>query len=246
MIQVPPSQVAPQLRALLDPNAPASLRCLAVLDGQSAGQVWFDTLPSPTFGVVREAAFGSLYFGGTPDAATIHAMIASLKSQGDVLIGLWPEDDLWRMLPPNPDYVGSVLEFNSRIADDSLSVLSEPLPEGCQLRHLSSDLLKDGMMAHYCTSVFGSVEKAPERGIGLCLMRDEEVLSEGFAGPSANGLIEIGVATKAQHRRCGNATLVCAHLIKQCEDLGWSTYWNCDTENPASLALARKLGYQPE
>jgi RimJ/RimL family protein N-acetyltransferase len=246
MIQVPPSQVTPQLRELFDPDTPASLRCFAVLDGQSAGQVWFDTLPSPNLGIVCEAAFGSLYFGGTSDAATINDMIASLKNQGDVLIGLWPEDDLWRMLPPNPDYVGSVLEFNSRIADEYLSVLSETLPEGCQLRHLNSDLFKHSMMANYFTSVFGSVEKALERGIGLCLMRDEEILSEGSAGPSANGLIEIGVETKEQHQRRGYATLVCAHLIKECEGLGFSTYWNCDTQNPASIALARKLGYQPE
>jgi hypothetical protein len=28
--------------------------------------------------------------------------------------------------------------------------------------------------------------------------------------------------------------------------LGLSAYWNCDTQNPASIALARKLGYPPE
>jgi len=149
MIQVPPSQVTPQLRELFNPNTPASLRCFAVLDRQSAGQVWFDTLPSPNLGIVREAAVGSLYFGGAPDAATINDMIASLKNQGDVLIGLWPEDDLWLVLPPNPDYVGSVLEFNSRVADESLSVLSEPIPEGCQLSHINNELIKHRMMKNY-------------------------------------------------------------------------------------------------
>lgn len=246
MIQLPPSQVSAQLRALFDPDAPASLRCFAVLDGQSAGEIWCDTLPIPSFGMVREAVFGSLYFGGTPDAAIINAMIDRLKNQGDVLVGLWPEDDLWHILPPNPGYVGFVLEYTSRTGDETLSAFGGPVPEGCQLRHLDSGLFEHSMMANYFTGVYGSVEKALEQGIGLCLMRDGEILSEASAGPSANGLIEIGVETKEGHQRRGYATLVCAYLIQECEDLGLGTYWNCDSQNPASIALARKLGYEPE
>jgi len=245
MIQVSPSQVTPQIRELFNPDIPASLRCFAVLDGQSVGQVWVDTLSSPNSGIVREATFGSLYFGGALDAATVNDMISSFKDQGDVLIGLRPDDDLWERLPSNPDYVGSVIEFSHRIADESISLLSECLPEGRQLRRLDSDLFTHSMMANYFTGVFGSVKKALERGIGLCLIRGREILSEGSAGPSANGLVEIGVETKKQHQRHGYATLVCTHLIKECEELGFSTYWNCDARNQASIALARKLGYQP-
>jgi len=100
------------------------------------------------------------------------------------------------------------------------------------------------MMVEYLTNVYGNVEKALEQGIGLCLMRGEEILSEGFAGPYANGLIEIGVETRQQHRQHGYATWVCAHLIKECERLGFSTYWNCDARNAASIALACRLGYR--
>ena len=71
MIQVSLSQVIPQIRELFDPGAHASLRCFAVLDGRSVGQVWVDTLSSSNSGIVREAAFGSLYFGGALDVATI-------------------------------------------------------------------------------------------------------------------------------------------------------------------------------
>jgi len=246
MIQVPPSQVTPQLRELFGPNVPASLRCFSVLDSHSEGQVWVDTLPSPSWGIVREAAFGSLYFGGAPDAAIISDMIASLKNQGDVLIGLWPEDDLLQMLPPNPEYVGSVLEFGNHLFGDSLSNLLGPIPVGCQLRRLDRGLFQHSMMANYFTGVYGSIEKTLKRGMGLCLVRGEEILSEGSAGPSANGIIEIGVETSEQRQRCGYAALVCAHLIKECEEQGFVTYWNCDTQNAASIALARKLGYPTE
>jgi RimJ/RimL family protein N-acetyltransferase len=246
MIQVLPSQVTPQIRQLFDPHAPASLRSLAVLDGRSVGDVWVDTLPYPRFGIVREAAFGSLYFGGAPDAAAINDVVSDLRHRGDVLIGLWPDDSLWEKLPVNPDYVGSVLEFSHRFADESVPLVPEPLPEGCQLRHLDCDLFKWSMMAGYFVGVYGSAKKALKEGIGLCLMRGLEILSEGSAGPSANGLIEIGVETKKEHRHLGYASWVCAHLIKECEQLGLGTYWNCDAQNPASIALARKLGYRLE
>jgi RimJ/RimL family protein N-acetyltransferase len=38
--------------------------------------------------------------------------------------------------------------------------------------------------------------------------------------------------------------MVCAQLIQECEEQGLRTYWNCDAQNPASAALARKLGYR--
>jgi len=246
MIPVSPSQVTPQIDELFNPDAPASLRCFAVLDGQSVGQIWVDTLFSPALGIVREATEGSLYFGGALDAATLHDMISGLKNEGDVLIGLWPDDDLWARLPSNPDYVGSVLEFSQRSADASTSRSLEHVSEGCQLRHLDSDLFKDSMMADYFTRLFGSAKTALERGIGLCLMRGEEILSEASAGPSANGLIDIGAETRKHHQRHGYAACVCAHLIKECEELGFGTYWNCNARNSASIALARKLGYRPE
>jgi RimJ/RimL family protein N-acetyltransferase len=246
MIQVLPSEVTPQIRGLFDPDAPASLRCLAVLDGQSVGDVWVDALPSPRFGIVREAAFSSLYFGGTPDAASINDVVSDLKHRGDVLIGLWPDDSLWERLPGNPDYVGSVLEFSHRFADESVPPLPKPFPEGCQLRRLDGDLFRGSMMADYFIRVYGSAKKALQEGIGLCLLRGQEIMSEGSAGPSANGLIEIGVETKKAHQHHGYATWVCSCLIRECEELGLGTYWNCDAQNPASIALARKLGYRSE
>jgi hypothetical protein len=243
MIGVSSSQVTQQIKELFDPNAPASVRCFAVLDGQAAGQVWVDALTCPNSGIVREAAFGSLYFGGESDAATINDLICTSRREGDVLVGLWPNDDLWQKLPPNPDYVGTVLEFNGRTADKPLQLLRKHISRGCQLRPLDSRLFKNSMMADYLTNVYGNIEKALEEGIGLCLMRGEEILSEGFAGPSANGLIEIGVKTRQQHQQHGYATGVCARLIEKCEQLGFSTYWNCDARNAASSALAHKLGY---
>jgi hypothetical protein len=35
-------------------------------------------------------------------------------------------------------------------------------------------------------------------------------------------------------------------MIRDCEQLGWETYWNCSATNLPSMRLARKLGYRTE
>jgi hypothetical protein len=198
MIHVSPSQVTPQIKELLDPDARAGLRCFVVLDAQSVGQAWVDTLFSPDSGIVREAAFGSLYFGDALDAATINDMISTFKDEGDVLVGPCPDDDLWERLPRNLDYVGSVLEFSHRVVNGAISLSPQPPPERCQLRHVTSDLFKRSMMTNYLIRVFGSLKKALERGTELSVMSGKELLSAGSAGPSANGILEVRVATTAR------------------------------------------------
>jgi RimJ/RimL family protein N-acetyltransferase len=94
--------------------------------------------------------------------------------------------------------------------------------------------------------MFGSVQQALEWGYGLCLMHGDELLCEAFAGPAANGIIEIGVETHPHHMRKGYATITCAHLIHEMELQGYITYWNCARDNLPSAALAHKLGYQTE
>jgi L-amino acid N-acyltransferase YncA len=83
-------------------------------------------------------------------------------------------------------------------------------------------------------------------GYGLCLTKNGELLCEAFAGPAANGVIEIGVETHPHHMQKGYGRLTCAHLIHAMEQQGYRTYWNCAKQNVASIALARTLGYRDE
>jgi hypothetical protein len=119
MQQITPSQLTPRHRSLFASGAPASLRCIAVLEGQMVGQIWVEAIERPSWGIVREAAFGTLYFGGAPPARQISDLINELRHQGEVLVGLWPEDDLWQSLPSKPEYTGSVLEFTDRQTEES-------------------------------------------------------------------------------------------------------------------------------
>ncbi len=94
--------------------------------------------------------------------------------------------------------------------------------------------------------MFGSIQQALEWGYGLCLVHGDELVCEAFAGPSAGGVIEIGVETHPRHMQKGYAVITCSHLIHIMEQQGFQTYWNCAKQNLPSAALARRLGYQTE
>ena len=245
MIEIAPGQVTPFLRSLFDPRLPAALRCFAVMEVNAAGRVFTDHPTHPTWAVVQEAGFGTLYPGGDLPPSILNQLIADLRPQGNVLIGMWPEDARLQQLPTNADYDGWVVEFSQREAPTRPF---PPIPEDLALRPIALDLFDRLIGREMYIAIFGSAEAALLYGFGLCLVRPSSVgqklLCEAFAGPVGLGLIEIGVDTREDYRRRGYGTITCAALIEQCERQGYPTYWNCDKQNQASLALAHRLGFR--
>jgi hypothetical protein len=238
--QIKAGQVSPALRALFKPTDPAVLRCSAILDGTAAGRIFTDHAEAPSWAVVQEAAFGSLYLGGDVAHRLLRLLIGRLRHCGDVLVGLWQDDPRWSLVPSGADYSGSTLEFCERDDHHFLPAI----PEGGELRRLDPPLFNQLMSKNLLVVMFGSAELALMRGYGLCFLKDSELACEAFAGPAASGVIEIGVESNPRHLRKGYATLTCSHLIQTMEAQGYKTYWNCSKDNAASIALAYKLGYK--
>lgn len=245
MIEIPLGQVTPILHRLIDPRLPAALRCFAVLEGTAAGKVFTDDPLNPTWAVVQETGFGTIYPGGDLPPAIINQLIADLRQQGDVLLGLRPDDVRPNQLPPDADYDGWMVEFSQR--DPSIKPFPA-LSDDLALRPIDPLLFDRLAGRQLYTAIFGSAEAALQLGFGLCLVRPspvgDKLLCEAFAGPRALGMIEIGVETREDYRRRGYGTITCAALIEQCDRQGYPAYWNCDKRNQASLALAHKLGFR--
>lgn len=247
MVEIDVCAVSPALRALFNADSlPASLRCFAVLDGQTTGRILADHPTRPTWSVVQEAAFGTIYPGGLWDGQRLCQIVTDLRQGGDVLLGLWPGDSRSADIPPAPEYEGTVLEFTNRPMLASLDALLRQVPAGCTIRRVNRALFERSIDHDWQVMVYGSVEKALERGQGFYLMRGDDILCEAFAGPPNMGTVEIGVNTREPHRGRGYATFTCAHLVQTCEEQGYQTYWNCASQNLASAAIARKLGYRRE
>jgi GNAT superfamily N-acetyltransferase len=245
MIQVPPDQVTPQLRALFDPHMPAGFRCFAAIAGDAAGRILTDDPIHPTWGAVQEGAFGTVYPGGTLATSTWNRLIAKLREAGDVLVGLWPDDERIQLLPSPLDYDGFTLDFTDRPLGAGLDGYSQ-IPAGCHMRNLDQELFERSEDHDFYSVLYGSTEQALEKVYARFLMRGDEICCESYAYFAALGTIEIATSTREAYRGRGYATITCAHLIQECEARGYQTYWNCAKQNLASAAIARKLGYRAE
>jgi GNAT superfamily N-acetyltransferase len=246
MFELRPSEVTPQLRALFDPRMPAGFRCFAVLEGTAAGRIMADDPHQPTWGAVQERAFGTVYPGGDIDPPTWRRLIADLRADSDVLVGLWPGDPRLQQLPADPEYDGYTLDFTGRPTGAGLDRLVREIPAGCELRALDRQLFERSADRDFYSALYGSADQALERMRGRFVTTGDQICSEAYAYFAALGTIEIAISTHEPYRGRGYATLACAALIQDCERQGYQTYWNCARQNLASAALARKLGFRSE
>ena len=246
LIEISPTQVAPPFKALFQPRDPAGLRCLAVLAGIRSGKILVDDPQNPKWLVVYENTFGTIYPGGEIGTALLFEIITRLRSEKMVLLGLWSDDPRWELIPSEYDYEGRVLDFYDRARDGRLKKFINQMPEGCELRPVSADLIERSINRDAHFSGYPNHEAASSDLTGFFLMKADEILCEALAGPMVLGTREMGVDTPESYRQRGYATITCAKLIDTCEQQGLQTYWNCNKTNTASMKLARNLGYQTQ
>lgn len=247
MHRITADQVTPAIRSLFRWDQPQARRCFAVLDGSPPqGKILVDDPLAPTWAAVMEMVDNSLYFGGRLDAPAADEIFAALRQEGDVLVGMWPDDPRLAYLPTNPAYDGWTLEFYDRPIGAGLEPLIACLPPGCALKPTDRDLVMRTAWGPDDVRTAGSLKVWEQHWLGFVLLRGDEILSEASSGPPTEGVYEPGVITQEAHRGNGYATLVSARLVQEIEARGGRTYWNCAIQNLPSAAVARKLGYRVE
>lgn len=243
-ITVHPNTISDALRALFSPEPPGVLRLHAVFNGAIPSLMWMDDLHQPTWAVVQEQLYGTLYFGGLIEHAPLSEIVHQRQQSGEVLFGYWASESHFLNLLPKPMYSGDCIDFTDRVGD--LTPLLAPFPAGCEVRLFDAELLPQSADYGDLITQHGSIERVLENWFGVALLCEGEIAAEASAGLAVDDVIEVGVATREAHRGKGYATQVCAHLLQLCEARGYRTYWNTNTSNIPSVKLARKLGYQLE
>ncbi|HMN30390.1 MAG TPA: GNAT family N-acetyltransferase [Caldilineaceae bacterium] len=179
------------------------------------------------------------FCGGAPDQLWLDQAVAELCQSQELYLS-WPPPVADFLHPPGPaDAAIDIFEFYDRH-----STPAPPLPNDHQLCAIDADLLTRCLWGRAMIQGFGSTDNFLRYGIGLCLMKNEEICCEAYATFLGAGKFEIGAITHEQYRQHGYAYLTCQYLIQQCETRGYPTYWSCYQTNVASVATARKLGYR--
>lgn len=246
MLEIAPQQVTPALVALFPTTGyVVGHRCFGVLAGTRAGHIYTDDPARPRWGAVQELPFETVFLGGALDTATVAAIWEALQRDGEVSFGALPGNPYLALLPPGADDDALDLDFSDRDPAVDLEALARP-PSGLHLARIDHDLLSRCQWGAMMIDMAGGAEQALTHGLGYCLLRGETIVSEANAGPAANGVIELGTITHPEQRGRGYATIVSARTALECERLGYDTRWNCAKDNPASAAIARRLGYRSE
>ena len=246
MIEISQSEVTRQFRSLFEPNVPNSHKCFGVLDGDVLGIILTDSPSNPTWGLVREAGLGASFVGGKIDSLVLTQTVSDLRKVGDVSFSFWPEDQGNILIPPNPDALmpDRSFKFSNRSAHiTDLITFSNQIPDGCDLRPMDSQIMDRCLWGDAYIQAHGSAEAFLGKGLGFCLMDGDEILSEAYATHFSTGIFEMATVTREEHHGRRYSTIICAHAIQACEELGYGTLWFCRKTNLASVAVARKLGY---
>jgi GNAT superfamily N-acetyltransferase len=234
------------LPPLFDPTLPNAPMLFAILEGSLPGRAIADDPDAPTLAAVQSAE-GIAFISRTTSQSELDTALSGLRR--DAMVGLtWPVDAAGNGSgkPEAPARAQDRLGFGPIPATgERLQALRDDLPAGVTVRPLDADLLARCEWRELVEGAYGSIEAFLEHGIGLCLMRDDEILAEAYAPFIGGGVAEVGVVTAEAHRGQGLAPIAIAWLAAELDERGLAMYWSCDTDNEASVRVAGKLGFGP-
>ena len=232
----------PVLPSLFNPHVPNNPALWAVFQGRHAGRAVVDDIQQPSQCLLRTEAV--LTYASHPMSQSfLTEAIDYFRHTGRIWLIRSPGDpsapESFRFLPR--------LEFfdydpHSPVLED----FRNRLPAGFEIRPIDANLLnrcewRDDM-AFYC----GSLENFLHNGLGICLMHGDEIIVETYASALGVPYAEIGAITHEPYRGRSYAPIAVAFLIEALELCGFHAYWSCDTDNSASVRVARKLGFRIE
>ena len=239
------SQATPELMKLFDEDTPVKSLLFSILEGRTPAEILVDDREHPRRCVVRSGARFTFASRDTDREFLDQALTELRRTAGVALVP--PPDASKRWAPPDPDLVVERLSFRGfdPVAVGFREALARPL-EGMEVREIDRERFDNPLWRDLLVEFSGSAERFLEHGLGLALYRGDEVLAWSYAPNRGLSTMEIGVETVEAHRGRGHATFIAAHIISRCLARSWSVAWSCETDNPASAAIARKLGFRGE
>jgi RimJ/RimL family protein N-acetyltransferase len=131
--------------------------------------------------------------------------------------------------------------------------LAPILPPGYVMARMDAALLENdrlanaGEMRGWAFSFWRSLADFERNGFGFCAVTPEAIASWCLTVFAAGDAYELGLATAPEHRGRGLATAVAAACVRQSLACGAIPHWQCEETNPASMAVAAKVGFgQPD
>lgn len=212
------------------------------------GSIYTDQEADPISGVACLGDF--CFFGGKPDAELVRDCPGGDRGY-QILV---PEGSGWASLIEEcwSGRAEKVTRYAFQKEPDvwdrsQLRRAVQELPEGFELRQIDGELFARARAEAWSrdwTAQFTDYAQYRRYGAGVAALKDGALVSGASAYSAWPGGIEIEIDTHPSYQRRGLAYCCAAALILLCTQRGLYPSW--DAHNPASAALACKLGYHPQ
>jgi RimJ/RimL family protein N-acetyltransferase len=230
---------------LFDPDLPNSPALWAVLKGNHSGKAIVENDQKPSQCVLRTDA-ALTYFGYRTTQTFLDEAITHLGNIGPVWL-VWPHKTSLR--PPkieNAKVVKRLEFYDNDPGSEILEKLRKQLPPGFEIRPINAQLFKRCEWREEMEFYAGGFDNFLKYGIGICMMKGNEIITEAYASALGKTRAEIGAITQESYRGQGYAPIASAYLIEVVEQRGYQAYWSCDADHKASIRVAQKLGFLQE
>lgn len=184
-----------------------------------------------------------VFYAGVPDRELV-------ENKPDGFVIMTPSNEEWAKLieecyPDSKKYFRYAIKKNTKFDREYLQSIIEKLPEGYSIQKIDGEIydkcLGDPVTADFVSS-FRDKADYLEKGRGVVILKDGEIVAGASSYTRYNEGIEIEVDTKLEERRKHLALIACAKLILNCLDENLYPSW--DAQNMNSVRLAEKLGYE--
>ncbi|QDU72112.1 GNAT family N-acetyltransferase [Mucisphaera calidilacus] len=238
MDRLPPDRF-PEVASLFHDGCPNAAMLHATLEGRVPGIVIVDNASQPTCALLQTEYY-SFTFPSHPIPPTfLNQGLNHLLNDRPVML-VW---DPQHADQPPPE-AQKTLERKQLTGFDISSQPHEDIqvPVGAMLSPMDSGIIPKCSWHEQLVHAMGSIERFLTYGLGVCLIKNDEILAEAYMCFWGNGQAEIGVVTHEDHRNRGFGALTARHLIELCEERGLDAYITCYTQNRTLIKLARRIG----
>ncbi len=226
------------------------LNVTAVLDGNSAGEIFVDDVAHPRTAYMTSSD-GHYLAGNTDNRAFNAALNAALPRDRYFVLFCnleWWERALDVVLKHT--YAVRARRRYHTLERLTLADWQARIPAGLSLQRIEGALLAKELknrddVVEGVLEEWRSLDGFLQTGFGFCLVREHDIVSWSFSDYVSGARTEIGVQTDWAYRRQGFGTLTAAATAAHAVSQGFSTIgWHCWDNNIGSIGVAENLGFK--
>jgi RimJ/RimL family protein N-acetyltransferase len=216
----------------------------SILENRSAGKVFTDDKSHPSFMLVHSPA-AYVFLGGNPDQTSLRKIVSYLKILSNASL-VSPLDWKFRTFFEGASFCCvERLQLQRHSDFSNLDSWKDNLAARYSIHRIDRETFPQCNWRSFVLSCYGDADHFLANGMGFCLVDQGKIISESYAFIAA-GKAEIGVVTDENYRGLNLGTSICAVMLDYCYKNNIEPFWSCNIDNLASVAIAKKLGFEED